>query len=190
MTAPRFELTSQRQKVSRSPTEPPGRPAYVCMYTVVITFSRVRINREMLPIVLVVPVLVLAVESGLARRVQPSRPASACSFSIIRLNLVLTHGISPDFRGGVHLIIQPYAIGSVPSLSSHAIAYRWRSLSRGRRHRVSSPQGSSSNGRCLCRSPWDHTGGRSHRISPPSFCGACLNFYREKDSAVPFPRRP
>ena len=36
-----------------------------------------------------------------------------------------------------------------------------------------------------------HTGGRSHRIShPPSFCGACLNFSREKDSAVPFPRRP
>ena len=35
-----------------------------------------------------------------------------------------------------------------------------------------------------------HTGGRSHRTSPPSFCGACLNFCREKDSAVPFPRRP
>ena len=36
-----------------------------------------------------------------------------------------------------------------------------------------------------------HTGGRSHRIShPPSFCGACLNFSREKDSAFPFPRRP
>ena len=32
--------------------------------------------------------------------------------------------------------------------------------------------------------PGDDTGGRSHRISPPSFCGACLNFYREKDSAV------
>ena len=36
-----------------------------------------------------------------------------------------------------------------------------------------------------------HTGGRSHRIShPPSFCGACLNFSREKNSAIPFPRRP
>ena len=36
-----------------------------------------------------------------------------------------------------------------------------------------------------------HTGGRSHRISnPPSFCGACLDFCREKDSAIPFPRRP
>ena len=34
-----------------------------------------------------------------------------------------------------------------------------------------------------------HTGGRSHRIfNPPSFCGACLDFCREKDSAIPFPR--
>ena len=37
----------------------------------------------------------------------------------------------------------PYAIGSVPSLSGHANAYRWRSLPRVRRHRASKPQGSS-----------------------------------------------
>ena len=37
----------------------------------------------------------------------------------------------------------PYAIGSVPSLSGHAIAYRWCSLPTGRRHRASKPQGSS-----------------------------------------------
>ena len=37
----------------------------------------------------------------------------------------------------------PYAIGSVPSLSGHAIAYRWRSLPRVRRHRASKRQGSS-----------------------------------------------
>ena len=37
----------------------------------------------------------------------------------------------------------PYAIGSVPSLSGHANAYRWRSLQRVRRHRASKPQGSS-----------------------------------------------
>ena len=36
-----------------------------------------------------------------------------------------------------------YAIVSVPSLSGHAIAYRWRSLPRVRRHRASKPQGSS-----------------------------------------------
>ena len=37
----------------------------------------------------------------------------------------------------------PYAIGSVPSLSGHAIAYRRRSLPRVRRDRASKPQGSS-----------------------------------------------
>ena len=36
-----------------------------------------------------------------------------------------------------------------------------------------------------------HTGRRSHGVShPSSFCGACLHFSREKDSAIPFPRRP
>ena len=38
-------------------------------------------------------------------RARFSRPASACSFSILRLNMVLTHGIPPDFRGGVHLFL-------------------------------------------------------------------------------------
>ena len=37
----------------------------------------------------------------------------------------------------------PYAIGSVPSLSGQAIAYRGRSLPRVRRYRASKPQGSS-----------------------------------------------
>ena len=37
----------------------------------------------------------------------------------------------------------PYAIGSVSSLSGHAIAYRWRLLPRVCRHRASKPQGSS-----------------------------------------------
>ena len=41
------------------------------------------------------------------------------------------------------LMKPPYAIGSVPSLSGHATAYRWRSLPRVRRHRASKPQGSS-----------------------------------------------
>ena len=45
-------------------------------------------------------------------------------------------------------------------------------------------------GRHVCgRTSRGHTGGKPHRISPPSCCGACINFYREKDSAVPFPRR-
>ena len=37
----------------------------------------------------------------------------------------------------------PYAIGSVPILSGHAVAYRWRSLPRVRRPRASKLQGSS-----------------------------------------------
>ena len=37
----------------------------------------------------------------------------------------------------------PYATGSVPSLSGHANAYRWRSLPRVRRYRASKSQGSS-----------------------------------------------
>ena len=40
-------------------------------------------------------------------------------------------------------------------------------------------------GRQVCgRTGRGHTGGRPHRIfHPPSFCGACLNLSREKDSA-------
>ena len=44
----------------------------------------------------------------------PSRVSLLISI-ILRLNLVLTHGIPPDFRGGVYLFIPPYVIGSVPS---------------------------------------------------------------------------
>ena len=58
------------------------------------------------------------------------RPASACSFSTLRLNLALTHGVPSAFRGGVHIFIPPYAFRPVPSLSGHAIVYRWRSLPR------------------------------------------------------------
>ena len=44
--------------------------------------------------------------------------------------------------------------------------------------------------RFVGRTSRSHTGGRSHKISAPSFCGACFIFSREKDSVVPFPRRP
>ena len=57
----------------------------------------------------------------------------------------------------------PYAIRSVPSLSGPAIAYRWRSLPRVRRHRASKPQGSSE--RVL---PWaGHHGPINIRLSFP-----------------------
>ena len=70
----------------------------------------------------------------------------------IQAKSAATDEIPLDFRGGVRLFISaaiPYAIVPVPSSSGHAIAYRWRSLLRVRRHRASSPQGSSSNG-CCC----------------------------------------
>ena len=45
-------------------------------------------------------------EFSLERRVRPSRPASACSFSTLtKLNLMLTRWISANFRGGGHLYI-------------------------------------------------------------------------------------
>ena len=50
------------------------------------------------------PRLVCAWEFGLARRVRQSRRVSLL-IPILRLNLVLTYGIPPDFRGGVHLFI-------------------------------------------------------------------------------------
>ena len=74
----------------------------------------------------------------------PRQPAHLHKYSI-RLNLVLTltYGIPPEFRGGVHLFIynrHTPSGQSVPSLSGHAIAYRWRSLPRVRRHGANKPQ--------------------------------------------------
>ena len=60
---------------------------------------------------------------------------------------MLTYGILPKFRGGVHLYflncLTPSGYPVVPSSSGHAIAYRWCSLPRVRRHRASKAQGSS-----------------------------------------------
>ena len=88
------------------------------------------------------PVPVRAWEFGLARRVQQSRPASACY-----LHTQAEYGAYLRDSSRVPrrrpFMKPPYAIGSVPSLSGHAIAYRWRSLPRVRRHRASKPQGSS-----------------------------------------------
>ena len=53
------------------------------------------------------------------------------------MNLVLTHGVPLDVHGGVHIFLpEPHTIGSVPSISGRAIAYRWRSLLRVRWHRA------------------------------------------------------
>ena len=78
--------------------------------------ARAQLNRENERF----PVPVHALEIHLARRVRPFGPAPAYySFSALRLNLMLTHGIPPDFRVGVHLsIITPHIIGC------HSRAYR------------------------------------------------------------------
>ena len=49
---------------------------------------------------------------------------------------------SPRFRRRCPHIMPRTAIGSVPSLPSHAIAYRWCLLPRVHQHRANSPQGS------------------------------------------------
>ena len=113
--------------------------------------QRVWINRVRLPILLVV--------SGTGKMNIPLSP-------YVPENLFSRDGFSrPVPRQPAHLHIQaesgaylrdssrvprrrpfmkpPYAMGSVPSLSGHAIAYRWRSLPRVHRHRASKPQGSS-----------------------------------------------
>ena len=72
------------------------------------------------------PVPVRACESGLARRVRQSRPASACSSPYsgeIWCLYVRDSSRVPRRRPFVYLK-PPYAIGSVPSLSGHAIKLR------------------------------------------------------------------
>ena len=61
------------------------------------------------------------------------------------LNLVLTYGIPPEFRGGIHLFIYNRHTPSGQSRVYRVthFAYRWRALPRVRRHRASKPQGSS-----------------------------------------------
>ena len=80
---------------------------YVCM---VITYSRVWINRVRLPILLVVswtgkiifpcPRACLIIWSRETGSAVP--PRVSLLISILKLNLVLTYGIPPEFRGGVH----------------------------------------------------------------------------------------
>ena len=41
--------------------------------------------------------------------------------SMLRMNMVLTYGIA---AASIYLFKPPYAIGSIPSLSGRAIAYR------------------------------------------------------------------
>ena len=80
--------------------------------------------------------------------------------SMLRLNLVLTHGIPPEFRSGAHLFI----ILNCHTLSGQSRVYRVTAQ---------------------LRTDGVHSLPRVHRHR-----SACLNFSREKNSAIPFPRRP
>ena len=102
--------------------------------------ARGQLNRESAHF----PVHLHAWEFRLARRVRQSRPASACSSPCSGWTWCLLTGSLPSSAvASIFHLQPPYAIGSVPSLSGHAIAYRWRSLPRVRRHGASKPQGSS-----------------------------------------------
>ena len=123
---------------------------YVCM---VITFSRVWINRvscqscswsaEQGKLKFSYPRTCLRIWSRETGSAVPSR------VSLLIFNRQAESGAYlrdsfrvPRWRSFIY-IKPPYVIGSVPSLSGHAIACRWCSLPRVRRHGASEPQGSS-----------------------------------------------
>ena len=56
---------------------------------------------------------------------------------------ILSGFFPSSVAASIYLFTPPYAIGPSASLSGHAIAYRWRSRPKVRRHRDSKPQGSS-----------------------------------------------
>ena len=131
---------------------------YVCM---VITYSRVWINEVRLPILLVVswtgeiilpcPRVCLRIWSREAGSAVPSRVSLL--ISILRLNLVLTYGIPPEFRAGVHLWNRHTPSGQsrvcrVTQLRTDGVHFR-ESAGTGPVILKVVP-----NGCCLGRSPW------------------------------------
>ena len=103
----------------------------------VITYSRVWINRVRLPILLVVSsaekmnisMSPFAPENLVSRDgfgcPVPRQPARSPLRLYLNRLIVLTDGIPSTFRGSVHLFIPLIAISSVQSLPGHAVAYQW-----------------------------------------------------------------
>ena len=123
---------------------------YVCMYVAWLSHvTEYRLNRVKLPILLVVsytaeyifacPRSCLSVWSRETGSAVPSR------VSLLFLHTQSKSGAYSRDSSRFQPWRPPYAIGSVPRLSGHAIAYGWRLLPRG-----SPTQGSSSNGCCIC----------------------------------------
>ena len=102
------ELDVQNEWEENTHTHKRSDGMYVCM---VIPYSRVWINRVRLPILLVVSWTgkIIFPCPRACLRIWSRETGSAAPFrvslliSILRLNLVLTYGIPPEFRGGVHL---------------------------------------------------------------------------------------
>ena len=100
-------------------------------------------------------------EYSTLRRIWSSETGSAVPsrvslhISTLRLDLVflLTGFLPSSAAASIYLFEPPYAIGSVPSLSCHAIAYQWRLLPKVCRHRPINLK-VVPNGCCLGRSPW------------------------------------
>ena len=117
------------------------------------------------------PALVRAWGFGLARRVRPFHPAR--SFSTHRPNLVLTHGISPDFRDGVNPNRQPPSGRSRLYRVTHTQlrtddVYRRESL--GTTDKASRPQDSSNTGhRLFFLTPWGELTLSRLLCAPPLF---------------------
>ena len=131
----------------------------MCVWSVLSAEYHGSTNRAWLPILLVVSseqykmIFLLspfAPEKMVSRdgSGRPAPPPSACSFSILGLNLVLTRGasLSLSATASIYLFIPSTAIGRSESrvYRDTQIAYRWRSLPRVRRRRASRAQASSS----------------------------------------------
>ena len=124
----------------------------VCVCVIAVTIcNRLSTNLVWLPILLVVSssgkltyVHIRAWEFGLATTVRPSCATLARAFSTPRLNLVLIAYSRVLLLSDPVSIYSTATIGSVPIIvyKVHAVAYRWHSPPRVRRHGASSPQGS------------------------------------------------
>ena len=120
---------------------------------IVITYSRVWINRLRLPVLHVVSStgkmdspLSPCVPENLVSRDECNRPVprqAAHLYTQAESDAYFQDSFRVPRRRPFIYLKPPYAIESVQSLSGHAIAYRWRSLARIRRHRASKSQGSS-----------------------------------------------
>ena len=129
---------------------------YVCIVT---HMAKVCINRARLPILLLVSrtgkmniSLSAFAPENLVSRDGFGSPVPRLLMSILRLYLVPTYGIPPEFRGGVHFLFKTAIRHRVSPEFYRVTQLRWRSLPRARRHRAGKPQGSSEQGL-----PWQVT---------------------------------